>query len=191
MGSQVLKLLLTTRNFWLLSPSSSSELWLPSRATAITGTGMEDTGEDTEAMAAMGTTARGPLMLSLRLRLMLSPPPLLSPAMVTTDTDTDTALTDTGTLLLTPMDITVTTARDLPMLSPAMVTTDAVTATAMDMEDTEATTTARDLPMLSPAMVTMVMVMEDTEEVITVTAMDMVMGTTVEKIQKFMLIQSE
>ena len=41
----------------------------------------------------------------------------------------------------------------------------------MDMEDTEATTTARDLPMLSPAMVTMVMVMEDTEEVITVTAM--------------------
>merc|ERR1712072_957988 len=158
MGSQVLKLLLTTRNFWLLSPSSSSELWLPSRATAITGTGMEDTGEDTEAMAAMamatmGTTARGPLMLSLRLRLMLSPPPLLSPAMVTTDTATDT---------------TVTTARDLPMLSPAMVTTDAVTvtatatATAMDMEDTEATTTARDLPMLSPAMVTMVMVMEDT-----------------------------
>merc|ERR1712072_424146 len=188
MGSQVLKLLLTTRNFWLLSPSSSSELLLPSRATAITGTGMEDTGEDTEAMAAMamatmGTTARGPLMLSLRLRLMLSPPPLLSPAMVTTDTATDTALTDTGTLLLTPMDITVTTARDLPMLSPAMVTTDAVTVTA--------TATARDLPMLSPAMVTMVMVMEDTEEVITVTAMDMVMGTTVEKIQKFMLIQSE
>merc|ERR1711990_497273 len=140
--------------------------------------------EDTEAT----TTARGPLMLSLRLRLMLSPPPLLSPAMVTTDTVTDTALTDTGTLLLTPMDITVTTARDLPMLSPAMVTTDTVTgtaltdtATAMDMEDTEATTTARDLPMLSPAMVTMVMVMEDTEEVITVTAMVTVMGTTVEK----------
>merc|ERR1712072_1345181 len=154
MGSQVLKLLLTTRNFWLLSPSSSSELLLPSRATAITGTGMEDTGEDTEAMAAMAmatmaTTARGPLMLSLRLRLMLSPPPLLSPAMVTTDTVTDTALTDTGTLLLTPMDITATTARDLPMLSPAMVT--------------------------------MVMVMEDTEEVITVTAMVTVMGTTVEK----------
>merc|ERR1739842_161662 len=117
---------------------------------------MEDTGEDTEAMAAMamatmGTTASGPLMLSLRLRLMLSPPPLLSPAMVTTDTVTDTALTDT---------------------------------VAMDMEDTEATTTARDLPMLSPAMVTMVMVMEDTEEVITVTAMVTVMGTTVEKIQK-------
>merc|ERR1712088_1242095 len=111
--------------------------------------------EDTEAT----TTARGPLMLSLRLRLMLSPPPLLSPAMVTTDTVTDTALTDT--------------------------------ATAMDMEDTEATTTARDLPMLSPAMVTMVMVMEDTGEVITVTAMVTVMGTTVEKIQKFMLIQSE
>merc|ERR1711981_997073 len=107
------------------------------------------------AMATMGTTARGLLMLSLRLRLMPSPPPLLSPAMVTTDMATDTALTDTGTLLLTPMDITVTTARDLPMLSPAMVTTDA----AMDMEDTEATTTARDLPMLSPAMVTMVMVM--------------------------------
>merc|ERR1711981_267725 len=159
---------------------------------------MEDTEEGTEAMAAMAmatmaTTARGPLML----RLMLSPPPLLSPAMVTTDMATDTALTDMGTLLLTPMDITVTTARDLPMLSPAMVTTDTVTDTvltdtaAMDMEDTEVTTTARDLPMLSPAMVTMVMVMEDTEEVITVTAMVMVMGTTVEKIQKFMLIQSE
>merc|ERR1711981_399436 len=115
MGSQELKLLLTTCNFWLLSPSSSSELWLLSLATAITGTGMEDTEEGTEAMAAMAmatmaTTARGPLMLSLRLRLMLSPP-----------------------------------------------------------------------PMLSPAMVTMVMVMEDTEEVITVTAMVMVMGTTVEK----------
>merc|ERR1711981_170381 len=202
MGSQELKLLLTTCNFWLLSPSSSSELWLLSLATAITGTGMEDTEEGTEAMAAMAmatmaTTARGPLMLSLRLRLMLSPPPLLSPAMVTTDMATDTALTDMGTLLLTPMDITVTTARDLPMLSPAMVTTDTVTDTvltdtaAMDMEDTEVTTTARDLPMLSPAMVTMVMVMEDTEEVITVTAMVMVMGTTVEKIQKFMLIQSE
>merc|ERR1711981_797588 len=154
MGSQELKLLLTTCNFWLLSPSSSSELWLLSLATAITGTGMEDTEEGTEAMAAMAmatmaTTARGPLMLSLRLRLMLSPPPLLSPAMVTTDMATDTALTDMGTLLLTPMDITVTTARDLPMLSPAMVT--------------------------------MVMVMEDTEEVITVTAMVMVMGTTVEK----------
>merc|ERR1711981_716150 len=163
MGSQELKLLLTTCNFWLLSPSSSSELWLLSLATAITGTGMEDTEEGTEAMAAMAmatmaTTARGPLMLSLRLRLMLSPPPMLSPAMVTTDTVTDTVLTDTA---------------------------------AMDMEDTEVTTTARDLPMLSPAMVTMVMVMEDTEEVITVTAMVMVMGTTVEKIQKFMLIQSE
>merc|ERR1711981_1268037 len=150
MGSQELKLLLTTCNFWLLSPSSSSELWLPSLATAITGTGMEDTEEGTMAMATMGTTARGLLMLSLRLRLMPSPPPLLSPAMVTTDMATDTALTDTGTLLLTPMDITVTTARDLPMLSPAMVTATA-TATAMDMEDTEATTTARDLPMLSPA----------------------------------------
>merc|ERR1712072_254355 len=139
MGSQVLKLLLTTRNFWLLSPSSSSELLLPSRATAITGTGMEDTGEDTEAMAAMamatmGTTARGPLMLSLRLRLMLSPPPLLSLAMVTADTATDTALTDTVTLLLTPMDITVTTARDLPMLSPAMVTTDTVTGTLISTD---------------------------------------------------------
>merc|ERR1719510_1967936 len=101
-------------------------------------------------------------MLSLRLRLMPSPPPLLSPAMVTTDTVTDTALTDTGTLLLTPMDITVTSARDLPMLSPAMVTTDTVTDTVLTD-----TATAMD--------------MEDTEEVITVTAMVTVMGTTVEK----------
>merc|ERR1711953_433327 len=101
-------------------------------------------------------------MGSLRLRLMLSPPPLLSPAMVTTDT---------GTLLLTPMDITVTTARDLPMLSPAMVTTDTVTGTA-------------------PTDTATAMVMEDTEDTTTVTAMVTVMGTTVEKIQKFMLIQS-
>merc|ERR1712226_954543 len=77
MGSQVLKLLLTTRNFWLLSPSSSSELLLPSLAMAMVDTGMVDTAEDTVAMVATEdtTTARGLLMLSLRLRLMLSPPP--------------------------------------------------------------------------------------------------------------------
>merc|ERR1712088_850311 len=111
--------------------------------------------EDTEATGATATgateattTARGPL----RLRLRLSPPPLLSPDMVTMDMAMDIALTDTGTLLPMPMDITVTMARDLPMLSPDMVTMD--------------------------------MAMEDTEEVIMVTGMVMVMDTTVEKFQK-------
>merc|ERR1712088_1231600 len=120
--------------------------------------------EDTEATGATATgateattTARGPL----RLRLRLSPPPLLSPDMVTMDMAMDIALTDTGTLLPMPMDITVTMAKDLPMLSPDMVTMD------VDMEDT----------------------MEVTA--IMVTAMVMVMDTTVEKFQKFMLIQSD
>merc|ERR1712226_440169 len=158
MGSQVLKLLLTTRNFWLLSPSSSSELLLPSLAMAMVDTGMVDTAEDTVAMVATEdtTTARGLLMLSLRLRLMLSPPPPPSPDMDTTAMDMDTTLTDTAMLLLTPTDI-ITTARGPLMLSPDMATT------AVDTEDT----------------------ME--VMVIMVTATD----TTVEKFQKFMLIQSD
>merc|ERR1712158_111928 len=108
MGSQVLKLLLTTWNFWLLSPSSSSELLLPSLVMAMAVTGTEDTVEATMVATEDTTTARGPLML--RLRLMLSPPPplspdmvttargplMLSPDMATTATDTDTA-TDTAT----------------------------------------------------------------------------------------------
>merc|ERR1712203_811508 len=78
------------------------------------------------------TTARGPLRL--RLRLMLSQPPLLSQAMV----------------------IMVIMARGLLMLSQdtgttAMVTDTALTDTeAMVMELTEDTTTARGLLMLSP-----------------------------------------
>merc|ERR1712226_345114 len=162
MGSQVLKLLLTTRNFWLLSPSSSSELLLPSLAMAMVDTGMVDTAEDTVAMVATEdtTTARGLLMLSLRLRLVLSPPPPPSPDMDTTAMDMDTTLTDTAMLLLTPTDI-ITTARGPLMLSPDMATT------AVDTEDT------------MEVMVIMVMVM--------VTATD----TTVEKFQKFMLIQSD
>merc|ERR1712045_17290 len=92
---------------------------------------MEVTVEDT-MVATEDTTARGPLML--RLRLMLSPPPLPSQDMVTTVTVTDTTLTDTGMPLLTPMDITATTARDLLMLSPDMATTD----TEATVEDTEA-----------------------------------------------------
>merc|ERR1712062_959179 len=84
---------------------------------------MEDTMEDT-------TTARGPLML--RLRLMPSPPPLLS--LDTMDILTDSALTDTGMPLLTPMDITATTARDLLMPSPPMGTT--VMGTEATVEDT-------------------------------------------------------
>merc|ERR1712088_811878 len=104
--------------------------------------------EDTEATGATATgateattTARGPL----KLRLRLSPPPLLSPDMVTMDMAMDIALTDTGMVMVTGM--------------------------VMDM----ATTMARDLSMLSPDMVTMDMAMEDTEEVIMVTGMVMVM----------------
>merc|ERR1719512_298410 len=95
-------------------------------AMAVTGT--EDTVEATMVATEDTTTARGPLML--RLRLMLSPPPPLSPDMVTTAMDMDTALTDTAMLLLTPTDIMVTTARGPLMLSPDMATT------AMDTEDT-------------------------------------------------------
>merc|ERR1711997_451378 len=133
MGSQVLKLLLTTRNFWLLSPSSSSELLLPSLVMAMAVTGTEDTVEATMVATEDTTTARGPLML--RLRLMLSPPPPLSPDMVTTAMDMDTALTDTAMLLLTPTDIMVTTERGPLMLSPDMATT------AMDTGDTAEDTT--------------------------------------------------
>merc|ERR1712226_1641960 len=101
-------------------------------------TGMEDTVEATMVATEDTTTARGPLML--RLRLMLSPPPPLSPDMVTTAMDMDTALTDTAMLLLTPTDIMVTTARGPLMLSPDMATD---TATDTDTEDTEDTTTER------------------------------------------------
>merc|ERR1712088_749882 len=99
------------------------------------------------------TTARGPLRL--RLRLMLSQPPLLSPAMVITE---DITLTDTDTLLLMPTDIIIM-ARGLLMPSQDTGTM------AMDMEA----------------------IVEDTM------GMAMVMGTdtTVEKFQKFMLIQSD
>merc|ERR1712001_466934 len=130
---------------------------------------MEVTMEDTMVATEDTTTARGPLML--RLRLMPSPPPLPSPDMVTTvATWADITLTDTDMLLLTPMDITVTTARDPLMLSPDMATT----AMEVTMEDTvgatmatvatEDTTTARGLPMLSPDTATTVMGTEATVE---------------------------
>merc|ERR550519_3314242 len=135
------------------------------------------------------TTARGPLMLRLR----LSQPPLLSPAMVITE---DITLTDTDTLLLTPTDIIIM-ARGLLMLSPAMVTTDTedtmedIVEDTMGMEATEATTTARGLLMLSQDTGTTAM---DMEAIVGDTmGMVMVMGTdtTVEKFRKFMLIQSD
>merc|ERR1712158_18793 len=75
------------------------------------------------------TTARGPLML--RLRLMLSQPPLLSPAMVITE---DITLTDTDTLLLTPMDIMVIMARGL--LMPSQDTGTMAMDTEVIVEDT-------------------------------------------------------
>merc|ERR1711971_382074 len=193
MGSQVLKLLLTTRNFWLLSPSSSSELLPPSPAMAMEGMeAMEDTVEDTvEAMEAT-TTARGPL----RLRLMPSPPPLLSPLLMPSPdmATTATALTDTVMLLLTPTDIIIM-ARGLLMLSPdtgttAIMDTEATTEDTMATVATEDTTTARGLLMPSPDTGIMVMGTEATMEdtMATVATED---TTTVEKFQKFMLIQSD
>merc|ERR550539_2355878 len=97
---------------------------------------MEDTMADMEATEAT-TTARGPLML--RLRLMLSPPPLPSLDMATTAILTDTEPTDTVMLLLTPMDITATTARDLLMPSPDMGTTAIMEVTTEDIMATVAT----------------------------------------------------
>merc|ERR1719412_1684994 len=162
-------------------------------ATAV-GTGMEAMEGTVEAMVATEdtTTARGPLML--RLRLMLSPPPLPSLDMATTAMATDTELTVTGMLLLTPMDITATTARDLLMPSPPMGTTamgtEVTTEDIMATVATEDTTTARGLLMLSQDMVTTA---EATEVTVGAT-MGMVMvtatDTTVEKFQKFM-IQSD
>merc|ERR1719458_2079225 len=148
-----------------------------------------------EAMEATEatTTARGPLML--RLRLMLSPPPL--PSLDTTAILTDTEPTVTGMLLLTPMDITATTARDLLMPSPDMVGTTAIMGTEVTTEDimatvaTEDTTTARGLLMLSPDTATTVMGTEATVEDTMVMLMVMDTDTTVEKFQKFMLIQSD
>merc|ERR1739845_179540 len=87
----------------------------------------------------MYTTARGPLMLSPRLRLL----PLLSPATDTTAmdtaTDTDMATTDT-----TATDTTDTTARGLLTPSPATATTATVltvTATTDTVTDTATATT--------------------------------------------------
>merc|ERR1712060_939649 len=165
---------------------SSSELLLPSLVMAMAVTGTEDTVEATMVATEDTTTARGPLMLRLRL--------MLSPDMVTTAMDMDTALTDTAMLLLTPTDIMVTTARGPLMLSPDMATTatdtDTATDTATDTdtEDTEDTTTERGPLMLSPDMATTAMDTEDTAEDTTVMVMVMATDTTVEKFQKFMLI---
>merc|ERR1719458_2210214 len=138
-----------------------------------------------EAMEATEatTTARGPLML--RLRLMLSPPPL--PSLDTTAILTDTTLpTDTVMLLLTPTDIIIM-ARGLLMPSQDMVGTTAIMGTVA----TEDTTTARGLLMLSPDTATTVMGTEATVEDTMVMLMVMATDTTVEKFQKFMLIQSD
>merc|ERR1711936_1533038 len=111
MGSQVLKLLLRTRNFWLLSPSSSSESSLPSLAMAMGDTDTVDTVVDTMEDTVDTITARGRLRLNQR--LMLRPP--LPPSL-----DTDTTVTDMGTDTDTE---DTTTARGPLMPSPDMVTT--------------------------------------------------------------------
>merc|ERR1711936_260571 len=126
MGSQVLKLLLRTRNFWLLSPSSSSESSLPSLAMAMEDADTVDTVVDTMEDTVDTITARG--MLRLNPRLMLRPP--LPPSL-----DTDTTDTDTPALTLTVT--TVTTARGPLMPSLDMVTTaEGTEATVVDTTDT-------------------------------------------------------
>merc|ERR1712019_5484 len=108
----------------LLLPSQAMDIMVAATVTEVT---VEVMGA-TEAT----TTARGPLMLTLRprLRLRLGPPPLLSPDIMA---HTDTTLTDTDTLLLTPTDIT-TMARGLLMPSQAMGIM--VTGTEVTVEDT-------------------------------------------------------
>merc|ERR1711981_681664 len=155
---------------------------------------MEGTVEAIEAMEDT-TTARGPLML--RLRLMLSPPLLPSLDMATTAMVMVITLTDTVMLLLTPTDIITPMARGLLMPSPDMVGTTAIMGTEVTTEDimatvaTEDTTTARGLLMLSPDTATTVMGTEATVEDTMVMLMVMATDTTVEKFQKFMLIQSD
>merc|ERR1719500_411564 len=97
---------------------------------------------------------------------------------------TATALTDTVMLLLTPTDIIIM-ARGLLMPSPAMG------IMAMGTVATEDTTTARGLLMLSQDTGTMVMGTEDTVGATMVMLMVMATDITVEKFQKFMLIQSD
>merc|ERR1712024_46193 len=99
-------------------------------------TGTEVTVEATMVATEVTTMARGPLMLRPRLRLMLSPPPLLSQDMAIMVTDTVTTLTDTDTLLLTPTDI-IMMARGLLMPSPDMATMVTTEDTSEDtVEDT-------------------------------------------------------
>merc|ERR1719507_644044 len=108
-------------------------------------------------------------------------------------------ITDTVMLLLTPTDIITPMARGLLMPSPDMVGTTAIMEVTMEVttEDimatvaTEDTTTARGLLMLSQDMVTTVMGTEATVEDTMVMLMVMATDTTVEKFQKFMLIQSD
>merc|ERR1719331_199732 len=96
------------------------------------------------------------------------------------------------------MDITATTARGLLMPSPPMATTvimevtmEVTTEDIMATVATEDTTTARGLLMLSPDTATTVMGTEATVEDTMVMLMVMATDTTVEKFQKFMLIQSD
>merc|ERR1712038_212948 len=101
MGSSVLKLLQTTRNFWLPLPVPSSEWLLPSPAMATTAMDTATATTSATAMDITDTTARG----------RLTP----SPAMDTTAMDTATATTSA-----TAMDTTDTTARGPLMLSPRL-----------------------------------------------------------------------
>merc|ERR1711936_1089750 len=98
---------------------------------AVTGT--EDTVEATMVATEDTTTARGPLML--RLRLMPSPPPMLSPDMATTAMDMDITVMGMEVMATVATEDT-TTARGLLMLSPDMVTT--AVGTEATVEDTEA-----------------------------------------------------
>merc|ERR1711936_900512 len=125
MGSQVLKLLLRTRNFWLLSPSSSSESSLPSLAMAMEDTDTVDTVVDTMEDTVDTITARGRLRLNQR--LMLRPPLLPSLDMDTTVTDMVTVLTDTDTPAPTLTDTSTARGLLMPITDTVTVTDTATT----------------------------------------------------------------
>merc|ERR1712051_534810 len=103
-------------------------------------------------------------------------------------------ITDTVMLLLTPTGIIIM-ARGLLMPSPdtgiMAMGTEATVEDTMATVATEDTTTARGLLMLSPDTATTVMGTEATVGATMVILMVMATDTTVEKFQKFMLIQSD
>merc|ERR1711970_1223078 len=172
MGSVVLKLLLTTWNFWLLFLLPSWVWLLPSQDMVIMVTDMAMVMDMDMDMGTMDTMARGLLRLSLDMAmvtmdimardlLMLS---LLLPPSPDMDMVMDMAMDILATDMV-DMDTMDIMARGLLMLSPAMdiMVMDMVMDMAMDMDTATMDIMERDQLMLSQDMDIM--------------AMDMVMDT--------------